>query len=146
MPQAVAPVKRPVETAELLPLPDGTRKSKKPKASEKAFEQPVASSSKQHAAKAAALPEHSDDEDDEAEDGEDGDDDEEPDSDAVSELLHESLKPKKDKGKKKASRAKYVPEGETQADRDRRTVFIGNLPLECAKSKVSQVFLPLRGA
>jgi nucleolar protein 12 len=52
-------------------------------------------------------------------------------------LMHESLKPGYKKGKEKASKVKYVPPGETSAYRDRRTVFIGNLPIEVAKSKVS---------
>lgn len=42
------------------------------------------------------------------------------------------------KGKKvKSSLDKYTPEGESAADRDRRTVFVGNLPVEAAKDKVT---------
>ena len=49
-------------------------------------------------------------------------------------LVHESLKPSK---KQKSNPAKaYVPPNESQADKDRRTIFVGNLPIEVAKSKV----------
>lgn len=37
----------------------------------------------------------------------------------------------------KSRRSIYVPEGETRELRDARTVFIGNVPVEVAKSKVS---------
>jgi nucleolar protein 12 len=50
------------------------------------------------------------------------------------ELVHESKKEKKVKVKSVAQ--KYTPAGESAADRDRRTVFVGNLPIECAKGKV----------
>ncbi|ORX36528.1 hypothetical protein BD324DRAFT_629236 [Kockovaella imperatae] len=50
------------------------------------------------------------------------------------ELVHESVKA----GKGRDQLAKrYVPPGETPEDRDRRTVFLGNLPIECATSKSS---------
>lgn len=65
-------------------------------------------------------------EDDENEEGE-GEDDEE--------LVHESLKPTSKRQRQKKTQ-KYVPEAESQEDRDRRTIFVGNLSLEVAKSKV----------
>ena len=34
------------------------------------------------------------------------------------------------------SRSAYVPSGETKEQREARTVFIGNIPMEVAKSKV----------
>lgn len=65
-------------------------------------------------------------------------------------MVHESLLGKNKKGqaaapvpegkkskKIKSSLEKYTPEGETSGDRDRRTVFVGNLPVEAAKDKVS---------
>ncbi|KAL1406412.1 Nucleolar protein 12 [Vanrija albida] len=55
-------------------------------------------------------------------------------SDASADLTHESLKAPKRK-REKATNTKYTPPGETQADRDRRTVFVGNLDVEAAKSK-----------
>lgn len=55
-------------------------------------------------------------------------------SEADEELVHESVKPK---SKKKEKAKKYIPINESQADRDRRTIFVGNLSLEVAKSKVS---------
>ncbi|WVW80152.1 hypothetical protein I302_102128 [Kwoniella bestiolae CBS 10118] len=68
--------------------------------------------------------------DDEEEAGEEESDDDSED------MVHESLKAKAEKKTKKGKTlGKYVPPGETQADKDRRTVFVGNLPLECAKSK-----------
>ena len=52
-------------------------------------------------------------------------------------LVHESLKEGGSKGPKvRPPKTKYVPEGETKEQRDARTVFIGNLPVEAAKSKV----------
>ncbi|WWC60308.1 uncharacterized protein I303_102878 [Kwoniella dejecticola CBS 10117] len=67
---------------------------------------------------------------------EDADEDEQ-ESEADSEdMVHESLKAKAEKKAKKAkSLGKYTPPGETAADKDRRTVFVGNLPLECAQQK-----------
>ena len=35
------------------------------------------------------------------------------------------------------SKKRYVPEGETRDQRDGRTIFIGNLPVEAAKGKVN---------
>lgn len=57
------------------------------------------------------------------------------DSDSSVDLTHESLK--KNKKVKSKPLPKYVPAGETQEDRDRRTVFVGNVPIEAVKSKVS---------
>lgn len=55
------------------------------------------------------------------------------------EFVHESKRgPAGDKvAQKKQKKQKFVPEDESKADRDRRTIFIGNLPVETAKSKVS---------
>ena len=53
-------------------------------------------------------------------------------------LVHESLIPSTSKqDTDPSSSKKYTPPGETLADRDRRTVFVGNLPIEVAKAKVS---------
>ncbi len=61
----------------------------------------------------------------------------------VGELVHESLKPSASKrDRAPSSSKKYIPPDETHVDRDRRTVFIGNLPIECAKAKVSSSILP----
>lgn len=51
--------------------------------------------------------------------------------------VHESLLPgaKAVKAKKVKSKP-YVPEGETREERDGRTIFVGNLGVEVAKSKV----------
>lgn len=90
-------------------------------------------------------------EDVEMEDEEEEESEEESDVDAAL-MVHESLlgKNKKNaqapapvsegkKGKKvKSTLEKFVPEGETSGDRDRRTIFVGNLPVEAAKDKVSR--------
>jgi nucleolar protein 12 len=55
------------------------------------------------------------------------------DEDDSAALVHESITGKTNSSKK----AKYVPEGETSETRDQRTIFIGNLPLEVAKNRVS---------
>jgi len=52
------------------------------------------------------------------------------------ELVHEAASKGKKK-QKKVKAQKYIPENESKEDRDRRTIFVGNLPLEVAKSKVS---------
>lgn len=52
--------------------------------------------------------------------------------------VHESLLPKKekrDRGRKK-DKVRYVPPGETREQRDSRTIFVGNVPVEVVKSKV----------
>lgn len=65
------------------------------------------------------------------------------------EFVHESKKGtssgEKDRGKKQ-KKQKYVPEDESKSDRDRRTIFIGNLPVETAKSKVSSSITELNEA
>ncbi|EIW66582.1 hypothetical protein TREMEDRAFT_70147 [Tremella mesenterica DSM 1558] len=48
-------------------------------------------------------------------------------------LIHETLR--SGPSKKKVKGKKYVPSDETPGDRDRRTIFVGNVPLECAKVK-----------
>lgn len=60
-------------------------------------------------------------------------------ADEDEEFVHESKRgPAGDKAaQKKQKKQKFVPEDESKADRDRRTIFIGNLPVESAKSKVS---------
>jgi nucleolar protein 12 len=65
----------------------------------------------------------------------DGDDDDE--EGDPSTLVHESLS---GKPLPSNSRKKYVPEGETPAQRDERTIFIGNIPLEVAKNRVRHPF------
>ena len=58
----------------------------------------------------------------------------------VEELVHESLRAGPSRT---VSHQRYVPANETSEDRDRRTVFVGNLPVEVAKTKVSsQSHLP----
>lgn len=49
-------------------------------------------------------------------------------------LVHESISGKPPPTRRKSI---YTPEGETRTQRDERTVFIGNLPIEILKSKVS---------
>jgi nucleolar protein 12 len=66
----------------------------------------------------------------------DGIEDEETDEDdngALEDLVHETLAAKKPR--QKAADTKYIPPNETSEDRDRRTLFLGNLPIEVAKSK-----------
>jgi nucleolar protein 12 len=66
-------------------------------------------------------------------------------ADEDDEFVHESKKSasgEKDRGKKQ-KKQKFVPEEESKSDRDRRTIFIGNLPVETAKSKVSLTISPL---
>ncbi|KXN80838.1 Nucleolar protein 12 [Leucoagaricus sp. SymC.cos] len=73
-----------------------------------------------------------------------GDDVEEEDQDQddneAEDLVHESLKGKKAKSRSKSrtKKQKYVPPDETPAQRDQRTVFIGNLALEVAQSRPLQ--------
>lgn len=56
-----------------------------------------------------------------------------------SELVHEAAAETSNRKRKQASKLpKYVPEGESSQDRDRRTIFVGNLPIDAVKSKVSQ--------
>ncbi|KAJ9111652.1 hypothetical protein QFC19_001009 [Naganishia cerealis] len=56
------------------------------------------------------------------------------------EFVHESMRTDVgENGKrKKQKKTKFVPEGESKSDRDRRTIFIGNLPVETVKSKPLQ--------
>ena len=56
--------------------------------------------------------------------------------DEVAETTADASKP--DKKKRRVKKTKYVPEGESSADRDRRTVFVGNVAVEVLKSKVSR--------
>lgn len=60
------------------------------------------------------------------------------------ELVHESLKAAKSKKQRDRGRTtKYIPPNETSADRDRRTIFVGNLPVDVAKVKVCLSILAL---
>lgn len=71
------------------------------------------------------------------EDFEDNDKSYSNDDEAPTMLIHESLQ----KNMKKISRTpkqKYVPEDESPNQRDQRTIFVGNLPIELASKKVSQ--------
>lgn len=64
---------------------------------------------------------------------EDGDEDGSPED-----FVHESLKtPDERRKRENQGSSKYVPEDETRSDRDRRTIFVGNVPIECIKEKVS---------
>ncbi|KAJ9099802.1 hypothetical protein QFC21_003801 [Naganishia friedmannii] len=56
------------------------------------------------------------------------------------EFVHESMRDDiEEQGKKKKQKkTKFVPEGESKSDRDRRTIFIGNLPVETVKNKALQ--------
>lgn len=61
------------------------------------------------------------------------DEEDEEDDDAIPDnLVHETITKKT---RVKPSDQKYIPPNETSADRDRRTLFLGNLPIEVAKSK-----------
>ncbi|CAD6568071.1 MAG: hypothetical protein TREMPRED_004251 [Tremellales sp. Tagirdzhanova-0007] len=53
-------------------------------------------------------------------------------------LVHESLQHASSKTKRNpASSKKYTPPDETPSDRDRRTVFVGNLPIEVVQKKAA---------
>ncbi|KAL7422726.1 Nucleolar protein 12 [Cryptotrichosporon argae] len=70
------------------------------------------------------------------EDGEDGQSSDGSDSEGdAGELVHESVKAARARRERRGRAQKYVPAGETAVERDRRTVFVGNLPVEVAKSK-----------
>lgn len=57
----------------------------------------------------------------------------------LSELVHESVK---SKGKQTTGiKQKFVPSDETPEQRDRRTVFVGNLPIGIAQKKVLKTHL-----
>lgn len=70
--------------------------------------------------------------------GKEDDDHEDEDDEAPANLVHESLE-KKTK-KVRAARTKFVPQDETSEQRDLRTIFIGNLPLETASKKVCVMY------
>lgn len=53
---------------------------------------------------------------------------------AVNQTVDEA---KKDRKNRRVKKTKYAPEDESEADRDRRTVFVGNVAVEVLKSKVS---------
>ncbi|KAI5119304.1 hypothetical protein M0805_008219 [Coniferiporia weirii] len=48
---------------------------------------------------------------------------------------HESLKKSAGKKKSTVKKAKYVPEDETREQRDARSIFVGNLPVQIVKSR-----------
>ena len=57
-----------------------------------------------------------------------------------SQLVHESVA--KPAGKSSRNRkSKHVPENETADQRDRRTVFVGNLSVEVAQKRVRAIIL-----
>lgn len=99
----------------------------------------------------SAEEEEEEEDEEEDEDGEDNDaelseiDEELPDeddeeaSDAGSD--DEAAKAKETKKAKKTKLGKYVPAEESVQDKNRRTAFIGNLPIDAAKSKVRESIL-----
>ncbi|KAF5315204.1 hypothetical protein D9619_007095 [Psilocybe cf. subviscida] len=73
----------------------------------------------------------------EGDDGSDkGEDDEDEDEEEQTILVHESVE-KKTK-KVRAAKTKFVPQDETPEQRDLRTIFVGNLPLDAASKKPLQ--------
>lgn len=98
----------------------------------------------------AKVPKEKDGEENGAREGEDmkdadvhgsSDEDAEDDEGDASQLVHESLsgsKSRKDR-RGKRTKEKFVPEGETAEQRNERTVFVGNVAVEVAKSKVRTV-------
>lgn len=65
----------------------------------------------------------------------DGDSEDDP-----STLVHESLV---DKSKTRGPKQKYVPSDETPAQKDQRTIFVGNLSLQVAQKRVLEIlFFP----
>jgi RNA recognition motif-containing protein len=53
-------------------------------------------------------------------------------------IVHESLKESSSKDKASA-KLKYAPADETPEQRDARTIFVGNLPIEVAQKKVTRL-------
>lgn len=66
------------------------------------------------------------------------------DEDEAADMTVDADAGKADKKKRRVKKTKYVPEGESSVDRDRRTVFVGNVAVEVLKSKVSCIHLSLR--
>ena len=59
--------------------------------------------------------------------------------DTDEELVHETTDTTSKRKRKLATKLpKYTPADETSQDRDRRSIFVGNLPIELTKSKVSR--------
>lgn len=50
-------------------------------------------------------------------------------------LVHEALKPSTSRANEPSASKKYVPVDESPQDRERRTIFVGNLPIEVAQKK-----------
>ena len=111
-------------------------------------QQPKASSSKGTTHKASthnrqpskSEADTSDDEDVEDQESNQGHEDYPDDSDSDKEgnpsrLVHESVAVG-DKSKTVSGKVKYAPQEETPEQRDARTVFVGNVPVEVVKSKV----------
>jgi nucleolar protein 12 len=62
--------------------------------------------------------------------------------DTDEELVHETTDTTSKRKRKLATKLpKYTPADETSQDRDRRSIFVGNLPIEVTKSKVSHHLL-----
>ena len=58
--------------------------------------------------------------------------------DTDEELVHETTDTTSKRKRKLATKLpKYTPADESSQDRDRRSIFVGNLPIEVTKSKVS---------
>lgn len=76
------------------------------------------------------APHQSESSDEAAEDSEGGENDFDP-----SKLVHESVA-KGASSHSQSKKTKYVPPGETSAQRDARTIFIGNVPVEVMKNRV----------
>ena len=80
------------------------------------------------ASHAAYPPEHNRPTDDDS-DTSDGDND-------ASHLTHESVAKTPKKIKAVSTKSKFVPPDETAEQRDARTIFVGNLPVEIAQKRV----------
>jgi len=61
------------------------------------------------------------------------------DDESDAELVHEAMASTSSRKRKQATKLpKYTPADETSQDRDKRSIFVGNLPIEVAKSKASR--------
>lgn len=67
-----------------------------------------------------------------------------PEDEDAGSLVHESMLPTPAKSRKgTVKKVKFVPQDETSEQRDSRTIFVGNVAAEVAKSKVCPIFQPL---
>lgn len=134
-----SPSKRKREDEEPVTGEVSSRKGKKGKKGKKDAEAPVEAPAAQAVESTVEVPAVVEDVDmDQASDAEADESNILDSADEDNEFVHESKKTssgEKDKGKKQ-KKQKFVPEEESKTDRDRRTIFIGNLPVETAKSKV----------